>query len=336
MDGTIAIESRPGVGSNVLVNLRLQKAEAISPAATVRLQPANHPDLAHLRVLAAEDNTVNQILLRELLSPHVAALDIVEDGESAIEAAARRDYDAVLMDVQLPGVDGVTATQEIRRLSATWAQRPIIALTANAMSDQQAAYLDAGMTACLSKPIDFEHLCAVLAEIGRGKGEPGDATPAKPMTPPSPGDDKSRTMMEQESPRGDRANKAQPDHPLVDEGGLDQLVAIIGADSVASLLQQLKLQFADSIQKIEDARDVPEAMAALAHTLAGAAGNCQAVRVSKIARTLEGVVAEHGDPGETIALLHGAVGLTLDAIDAYVAAQGDAEQPSPRRMFAAK
>lgn len=336
MDGTIAIESQPGAGSQFLVTLRLPRATAVSPATPPRLQqPANRPDLARLRILAAEDNAVNQILLRELLSPHVASLDIVEDGESAIEAAARSLYDVVLMDVQLPGVDGVSATREIRDLSAAWAERPIVALTANAMSDQQAAYLDAGMTACLSKPIDFERLCSLLAEIGRGTDaadESGADRPSATTTPPPAVESKTKI----DAHPGNPAAEDEAEHPLLDEAGLHQLVAIIGADSVSSLLQQLKLQFADSMRKIDDALDSPQAIAALAHTLAGAAGNCQAVRVSKTARALDATLDENGDPEESIASLHRAVDLTLDAIDAYVDALGAGAASSSPKMFAAE
>ena len=347
MNGTIKIESQPSVGSRFLVNLALKPAASISPAATARLHPANHPDLAHLRVLAAEDNAVNQILLRELLSPHVATLDIVEDGESAIEAARRTGYDAVLMDVRLPGVDGVTATQEIRRLSAAWAERPIIGLTANAMSEQQAAYVEAGMTACLSKPIDFERLCSLLAEIGRGKAGAGATTTEPRQTTARPAtEDGNEAMTHQEdvaknapaeAPKTAPAEAPKTDaHPLLDAQGLQQLVSIIGDESVGGLLEQLKLQLTDSMAQIAESRDTPTAISALAHTLAGAAGNCQAVLVSKVARALEAAVSNGADPSAEIEALSRAVTRTSDAIDAYLETLSADDAPAPSRMFAAE
>lgn len=326
MNGTIKVESQPGVGSRFCVALRLPKADSMPRPATEPLPAPSRPALVHLRVLAAEDNEVNQVLLQELLGPHVAVLDIVGDGEAAIAAARRAQYDVVLMDVRLPGMDGVTACRAIRRLGGEWARRPIIALTANAMTEQHAGYLAAGMTACLSKPIDIDRLYTILAEIAAGAVPQAGLDQAMPKTPtplraaPAP------------ARRADRdATAPDDDAPLLSEAGIDQLVAIIGSESMAGLLRQLARQLNESLRQAEDAVDQPAALAAIAHTLAGAAGNCQAVRVSRRARALENAI-NAGEPIETVvAALREAIEATLPAVaDRIARLTEETTHPAPR------
>ncbi|MEZ5667294.1 MAG: ATP-binding protein [Alphaproteobacteria bacterium] len=315
MDGSIAVTSQPNVGSQFSVTVSLRKATAVPRRSYDSLPARQRPDVADLRVLAAEDNAVNQLLLNELLSPHVAALRIVDDGESAIAAAKSELFDVVLMDVRLPGIDGVSASKAIRALGPEWRDQPIVALTANAMTEQRNAYLDAGMTACLSKPIDVEQLFATLSEValrrtGRAAQRRGAAAPrlAAIGTGDAPGGE-AQTRAEETA-----VTQAQA-HPLLSESGLDQLRAIIGAQSVAELLNQLAGQFRDTMERVDEAADQPQALAAIAHTLAGAAGNCQAILVSKSARALEHAIVNRADWQAEIAALREAVAQTLPAIE---------------------
>ena len=117
-----------------------------------------------LRILAAEDNSMNQIVLRTLLQQLGIEPVIVPDGRAAVEACAAQAFDLVLMDIQMPVLDGVAATREIRRHEAAVGRAPvpIIALTANVMSHQIYEYRAAGMDACVSKPIQFAELLETI------------------------------------------------------------------------------------------------------------------------------------------------------------------------------
>ncbi|MDB5423440.1 MAG: sensor histidine kinase/response regulator, partial [Phenylobacterium sp.] len=124
-------------------------------------QPRKTP----LRELAAEDNPVNQLELRTLLEQIGAAPTLVGTGAGAVQAWRDGDFDLILMDVQMPEMDGPTATREIRAAEARTgrARTPIVALTANVMSHQVEAYAAAGMDAFVAKPIAVADLYAAIA-----------------------------------------------------------------------------------------------------------------------------------------------------------------------------
>lgn len=108
----------------------------------------------HLRILLAEDNNVNQRVAMAMLSKGSHEIDIANDGVEALMMASRKQYDVVLMDIQMPNMSGINAAQKIRRLPGPNADVPIIAMTANAMVGDRESYLDAGMNDYVSKPID--------------------------------------------------------------------------------------------------------------------------------------------------------------------------------------
>ena len=119
-----------------------------------------------MRVLAAEDNEVNQLVLKTLLAQVGIEPRMVANGAEAVAAFTQGPWDLVLMDVQMPVMDGPTATRAIRELElrAGVAPTPIVALTANAMSHQVESYRAAGMTSILAKPIEVAKLYETLAE----------------------------------------------------------------------------------------------------------------------------------------------------------------------------
>lgn len=126
---------------------------------------------------------------------------------------------------------------------------------------------------------------------------------------------------------------AEQPHPLLAEEGLAQLVAMIGGDSVSALMQQLAKQLRESMQQLHDCDEEPAVLSAVAHTLAGAAGNCQAVRVSRAARALENAVNQGAEVAPRMAALQEAVDLTLPAIDAMVTRLADEPTPAPMRAI---
>jgi len=163
MGGSIEAESEPGRGTVFTVVLpipwvgeALQAAETAAPVAAGPSRP--------MRVLAAEDNAVNQLVLRTLLAQVGVEPVVVDNGRAAVEAWAREPWDLILMDVQMPVMDGPTAARAIRAAEAAQGRTrtPIVALTANAMAHQVAEYQIAGMDGHVGKPIRAAELYAAL------------------------------------------------------------------------------------------------------------------------------------------------------------------------------
>ncbi|MFA4937968.1 ATP-binding protein [Brevundimonas sp.] len=163
LGGRIDVESEAGEGATFVVTLPLKRAQ---PVKVDEDAPDAEPQEA-LMVLVAEDHPVNQQVIRGLLGQVGIEVEIVEDGLQAVKATQARAWDLILMDVQMPNMDGPTATQTIRKREADTglARTPIIALTANAMVEQVEAYLAAGMDAVVSKPIDLKVLLTTISDV---------------------------------------------------------------------------------------------------------------------------------------------------------------------------
>ena len=129
---------------------------------------------APLKILVAEDNRPNQLVAKAILENQGYTVDIVDDGVKAVDAVLAGDFDIVLMDIQMPRMDGVEATQSIRKLDSDKKTIPIIAVTANAMVGDRDSYLAAGMDDYISKPIDSRSLIETIE-----RWRPPHAKPAK-------------------------------------------------------------------------------------------------------------------------------------------------------------
>ena len=165
MGGEICAEGVIGVGSRFTVRLPLLRVAGAGPlVAPPAADPAGF-DERPLRILAAEDNAVNQLVLRTLLGQAGLAPVTVANGREAVEAWEGGEWDLILMDVQMPVMDGVAATREIRDREARSGRTPtpILALTANAMTHQVETYRAAGMNGFVSKPIELRQLFAAIA-----------------------------------------------------------------------------------------------------------------------------------------------------------------------------
>ena len=181
MGGTITATSAPGMGSTFTVKLPLKKVAraAPKPKAPVRAKAKAAPREARpIRLLAAEDNSMNQLVLRTLLAQVGIEPEIVSDGREAVEAWERETWDVILMDVQMPVMDGPTATALIRtrERSEGRARTPIVALTANAMSHQISEYLQSGMDAFVAKPIEAQRLYEAVQRAVDGEVGEDDAS----------------------------------------------------------------------------------------------------------------------------------------------------------------
>ncbi|CAN7242931.1 ATP-binding protein [Phenylobacterium sp. LjRoot225] len=176
MGGDIQVTSELGRGSRFEVVLPLAPASEPVPAtedeAPFELRPR---DSAPVRVLAAEDNPVNQLVLKALLEPLEIELTMVADGLEAVEAARQAPFDLILMDMQMPVMDGLEATRQIRADEKGGGRRtPIIALTADAMAHQIEAATAAGVDGHVPKPIESQVLYAALdlaLRLGSGSAD---------------------------------------------------------------------------------------------------------------------------------------------------------------------
>ena len=164
MGGTIAATSRPGVGSTFTVEVPLRRSQAPRRAAA---PAAPMGDQRGLRILLAEDHVVNQRVVDLILQPQGVDLTIVGDGAQALAAVESAAFDLILMDMQMPVMDGLTAVAAIRRLEAARGgpRTPIAMLSANAMDEHRKASLACGADAHIAKPFSPETLIAQIQDL---------------------------------------------------------------------------------------------------------------------------------------------------------------------------
>ena len=132
------------------------------PEANSRSRLLALPGERRLHLLVVEDNQINQVVISSMLRSAGHECDMARDGREAIAAVQKSSYDGVLMDIQMPVIDGVEATQSIRKLGEQYQKLPIIALTANAMAGDEEHYLGLGMNDYVPKPIDPDRLTLAL------------------------------------------------------------------------------------------------------------------------------------------------------------------------------
>jgi CheY-like chemotaxis protein len=179
--GIAAVITKP-VRQGALLDAMLAALGETSAAIESRPKPTSVAATAAfgLRVLLAEDNRVNQLVARRILEKLGCTIDIVENGREAVDAVAGRHYDVVLMDIQMPIMDGFEATTLIREREASANGRvPIIAMTAHAMQGDRERCLAVGMDGYVSKPVNIAGIADAIGELqGRSKiAAHGDAEP---------------------------------------------------------------------------------------------------------------------------------------------------------------
>ncbi|MFP5517281.1 MAG: response regulator, partial [Alphaproteobacteria bacterium] len=239
------------------------------PARTPADPPAQPGGKPRVRVLVAEDNPVNQQLTLALLRRAGHSAEAVSNGEEAVEAVEARRYDLVLMDVQMPVMDGLEATRRIRRLSGPATRIPIVALTANAMQGDAAICLEAGMDDYLSKPINARKLLDTITRFVKPAGGEDRGPGAEPAGPPP-------------SPR------AMQEPATVNAEKIEELRDALGKDGFALLLETF---FSDSPMHLDllrraidrgDCADIERE----AHILKGSAANVGFDRLAATAHLL--------------------------------------------------
>jgi two-component system CheB/CheR fusion protein len=162
MNGNASIESQEGQGTTVYVSLPFKLPTMLTPKVTQKLSQDRALDFNGLKILLADDDEITQLQVKRLLEKRGHHVVVVDNGEKALVELTRDSFACVLMDVQMPVLDGVGATKKIRASKARFNTIPIIALTAYAMIGDREKFLEAGMDDYLAKPVDKKHLMEVV------------------------------------------------------------------------------------------------------------------------------------------------------------------------------
>ena len=293
MGGEIRVTSTEGEGScfefTILTNLP-EKADLAHMGRTARR--AKDISLEGKRILVAEDNPINQQLALEFLQHRGAQVDIAEDGREAITRATDHEYDVILMDIHMPELDGLEATNILRQQSLNV---PIIAVSADALSESRSAALDAGCNAYITKPIDFDTLVEEIDGLlpGRENAEPP----------------RRRASDRLDEPLGEKEMQAALSALSLQRlPGIDIGQAIRGHNGNIKLMIRLMGDFGtyygDAGRKMRShvTSGQLEDAERLAHNLHGVAGSFGATRLKEAAKALELAIAdaEEGSDGKNL------------------------------------
>ena len=299
MGGTIGVESAPGQGSTFWFEVSLPLGEASVVRQRAPTEATNGP---RLRVLVVDDVATNRELLEAMLERQGHTVLLAEDGAAAFGMVAREPLDVVLMDVQMPVMDGVEATRRIRRLPPPAGTVPILALTASVMASERERYLAAGMDGCLNKPVVWPALLGALAAIGARAGPAALGRPdgEAPAALAAPG-------IETES--------------LLDRQRLDRLARELPDKVLRRLLAKGLEEAAGSCGRLEAAQEGDtESLAREAHRLRGTVATLGLTRIASLATRIEDRARRGEDVAGLVLELRPAVGATRQAVEELLAA----------------
>ena len=318
MGGNIWLSSQPGAGSTFAFTLPLGKTQGPAAAPDTPQDPLSSTteqalarNFSDYRILLAEDNPINQEVALELLRELGLQVDLASNGNEAVALARGQRYDLILMDMQMPELDGCEATQVILADSKCRTV-PILAMTANALDEDRRRCLAAGMKDHISKPVDPQRLFATLLKWlpQDGTAAPEDVPSVPPVTPV--------------------AQILAPDRPPAEQSLRDQLDRIEQLDVVAGLICvrgrtasycRLLRKFADShkedittLHTRLDSGNIKEAQR-IAHSLKGVSGSLGASKLHRLSTELESAIRESRPALDIEALAT----LTADELAALVA-----------------
>ncbi|SDH14180.1 PAS domain S-box-containing protein [Alloyangia pacifica] len=260
MGGEIGAESEPGEGSLFWIRVPL------TPVADVEADPEEPRDCPGkpkrpLDVLLVEDNEINRFIVREMLEGEGHSVTIAENGQAGVDTAALRRFDAILMDISMPIMDGTTAASHIRGGTGACAAAPIIALTAHALPEERERFRKVGMSACLTKPIERPLLLRTLAQVISGE------IPAIPEDGPQAA---SAAQASAAAPAVTSAPASQSD--LLDEARLGAFLSEVPRAAAGKLLERFFAEMDRNIAALAETSPEDPDLAPVAHQCAGSCG----------------------------------------------------------------
>jgi PAS domain S-box-containing protein len=317
MGGTLRAESTPGKGSVFTVMISLPIAPEAREKDMPRRPGTPRARFTGVRALVAEDHEINREIMTELLRQVGIDTDIAKNGREAVEMVRTRGYDIVFMDIQMPEMDGFTATREIRKLGREGIDRlPILAMTAHALTGDRQKSLDAGMSDHLTKPIDRDELGAALR-----RWLPGEKCTAVAVDEPYP------------AARPDLMSPP-PALGLDIEAGLNRLGG--NKKLYLKLLRDFIAEYGETpAELLQELRsDQREEVVHLVHAIRGIAGNLGGKELEAAAKELENAcrVSGNGVPfalGEPLRVFIDRHEALLMAIGAVLARQPDVPPAKP-------
>lgn len=303
MGGSLTVNSQPGVGSTFRLTLPLRKAkveDVLSMANVMSGTDLGSASLNGLQVLVVDDVEINRVIASDMLSKWGCLVSEAYDGRKALEALERYTFDVVLMDVQMPEMDGLTATRKAREFGH---ELPIIGMTANAFKEQRDEYLAGGMNEVVSKPVDWAKLKTRLLQLCPERPNPKmpgkDTDPrqvAPEHVPPSP------PFHDSASPLADSLSApssgitvsatavASPqtdfDEPVLDIATIGSLKGIMPAEKLEDLGLRAIDQVYESIETLR-APHSPEERSKIAHTVKGMCANLGFTTLTRVCKELE-------------------------------------------------
>ncbi|MDX6323751.1 MAG: hypothetical protein QOK15_105 [Nocardioidaceae bacterium] len=296
LGGEIGVHSEAGAGSRFWFTGRFGRAGAgdtVVAGGERRSVRVSHQERPSGHVLVVEDNDINQLVALGLLEALGYTADVAVRGDEAVELARRTRYDAVLMDVQMPGMDGYAASRLIRHTEARGTRVPIIAMTASAIEGERERCLEAGMDDFLTKPVDTGRLESLLrTHVAEQHDEPSDG--------PAPGSTPGSTPGTAPDPDPDAAPDTEQDAELQRESDAAPALVPSRLEELDSLGERAMLLVDRAIDNF--VRGFPETLAELrdavargdldevrtsAHRLRGSALNLGAARVAEVGLRIE-------------------------------------------------
>ncbi|AWK90137.1 histidine kinase (plasmid) [Azospirillum thermophilum] len=265
MGGSIDVDTAPGRGSvfRFTIVCRLGDPSALRPVERDMEEAARSVELPPLRVLAVDDVDINRDIVRGMLERAGHSVTLAASGSEALRLARDTEFDLVLMDIQMPGMDGLTATRMVRGMAGPRGQVPIIALTAHASGSSRPECLSAGMNGFVTKPLRPAALLAEIAHILHGPDHAGPAP--QPAQQPS----------------------AAAPAALLDDEQIGVLREVLSPEEWHHSLSEFAIAARAEIAAIATAATAGESHRALAHTLKGMSLNVGAAALGAIARDLE-------------------------------------------------
>jgi CheY-like chemotaxis protein len=312
MGGRIGCDAEVAEGALFWVELPLREVtlpDAAPSGAAARAGTAPETAGRALRVLVADDVAANRMVARAMLAAAGHRVDSASDGAEAVAAVEREAYDVVLMDVQMPVMDGLEATRRIRALDGGRGRVPILAVTASALPEQVAACHAAGMDGHLPKPIDRESLLSAVGRLASGGAFAGA---------PAPDD-------------------AKAEAPLLDRAALGNLASDLGPTAevvIGEFVAELRLGV-EALSNPGIVADLPRLRHA-SHRLLGAARTLGCRRLARAIEGLQGVAHAGSDPAPALRRVLDVASETLPALDASIRREAmvDPAPVEPARLTA--